>query len=74
MERVTGCTGFQWDEGNSAKISERHKVSPSECEESFFNIPLIVADAGFVGYETWKTLLESGRHLLVRVGANVRLL
>jgi uncharacterized DUF497 family protein len=44
MERVTGCTGFQWDEGNSAKISERHKVSPAECEELFFNIPLIVAD------------------------------
>ncbi|GAC1346697.1 MAG: IS4-like element ISRba3 family transposase [Isosphaeraceae bacterium] len=35
---------------------------------------LLVADAGYVGYQIWKTLLESGRHLLVRVGANVRLL
>jgi hypothetical protein len=35
---------------------------------------LLVADAGFVGYEFWQTILSSGRHLLVRVGSNVRLL
>ena len=35
---------------------------------------LITADAGFVGYDVWKAILESGRHLLIRVGANVRLL
>lgn len=35
---------------------------------------LITADAGFVGYETWEAILGGGRHLLVRVGANVRLL
>jgi hypothetical protein len=35
---------------------------------------LVTADAGFVGYECWKTLLDSGRQLLIRVGANVRLL
>ena len=35
---------------------------------------LVVADAGFVGYETWAAVLAGGRHLLVRVGANVRLL
>jgi Transposase DDE domain len=35
---------------------------------------LITADAGFVGYETWKAILDSGRHFLIRVGANVRLL
>ncbi len=34
----------------------------------------VVADAGFVGYETWAAVLSGGRHLLVRVGANVRLL
>jgi hypothetical protein len=37
-------------------------------------LALITADAGFVGYETWKEILASGRHLLIRVGANVRLL
>lgn len=35
---------------------------------------LVVADAGFVGYETWAALINSGRHLLVRVGANARLI
>jgi Transposase DDE domain len=35
---------------------------------------LVTADAGFVGYAYWRALLDSGRHLLIRVGANVRLL
>lgn len=35
---------------------------------------LVVADAGFVGYETWEAVRAGGRHLLVRVGANVRLI
>ncbi len=35
---------------------------------------LVTADAGFVGYDVWKAILDSGRHLLIRVGANVRLL
>jgi hypothetical protein len=35
---------------------------------------LITADAGFVGYEYAKAVIESGRQMLVRVGANVRLL
>jgi hypothetical protein len=35
---------------------------------------LVVADAGFVGYETWEAIRSGGRHLLVRVGANVRLI
>lgn len=35
---------------------------------------LVVADCGFYGYEFWSALLASGRHFLVRVGGNVRLL
>lgn len=35
---------------------------------------LLTADAGFVGYDFARNVLESGRHLLVRVGANVKLL
>ena len=41
---VDGCEGFQWDASNSAKIWERHRVAPTECEELFFNRPLIVAE------------------------------
>lgn len=35
---------------------------------------LVTADAGFVGYELWNTLLAAGHDLLVRVGSNVKLL
>ena len=35
---------------------------------------LVVADAGFVGYELWQTLLTAGHHFVIRVGANVHLL
>jgi Transposase DDE domain len=34
----------------------------------------LVADAGFVGYELWQTLLAAGHPGVIRVGANVRLL
>lgn len=42
-EGLTECTGFDWDEGNTEKIQERHGVSPSECEQVFFQRPLLVA-------------------------------
>jgi hypothetical protein len=35
---------------------------------------LIAADAGFVGYDYLRAVIDSGRHVLVRVGSNVRLL
>jgi uncharacterized DUF497 family protein len=38
------CTGFQWDQGNSEKNWVKHRVSPFECEQIFFNQPLVVAD------------------------------
>jgi uncharacterized DUF497 family protein len=41
-ERLAECEGFQWDDGNSTKIWRRHQVTPAECEEVFFNHPLIV--------------------------------
>lgn len=33
--------GFEWDEGNLLKNWERHQVSASECEQVFFNRPLV---------------------------------
>ena len=35
---------------------------------------LIAGDAGFVGYEYLRAVIDSGRQVLVRVGSNVRLL
>ena len=36
--------GFEWDEGNREKNRLKHKVSNGECEEAFFNQPLIILD------------------------------
>lgn len=35
---------------------------------------LITADAGFVGYDFWTSILEAGPQFVIRVGANVKLL
>lgn len=35
---------------------------------------LLTADAGFVGYETWRAILDAGHQFVIRVGGNVRLL
>ena len=43
-EFLLDCTGFEWDEGNAEKNWIRHQVSRNECEQVFFNEPLIVAD------------------------------
>ncbi len=44
IERLLGCTGFQWDRNNIEKNWLKHKVSPVECEQIFFNQPLIILD------------------------------
>jgi len=43
LEQLLGCTGFQWDDGNTDKNWIEHKVNWTECEEIFFNEPLLVA-------------------------------
>ena len=35
-------TGFQWDEGNVNKNLYKHNVENWECEQIFFNEPLII--------------------------------
>ena len=42
--RLRDCTGFQWDDGNSAKNWHKHSVSQSECEQVFFHRPLVTLD------------------------------
>ncbi len=36
--------GFQWDEGNIDKNLFKHNVENWECEQIFFNEPLIILD------------------------------
>ena len=40
---LSDATGFQWDDGNAGKNWELHQVSQAECEEVFFNRPLLLA-------------------------------
>ena len=35
------ATGFDWDDANLMKNWEKHEVSASECEQVFFNSPLL---------------------------------
>jgi len=37
-------TGFQWDEANIDKNLLKHNVENWECEQIFFNEPLIILD------------------------------
>ncbi len=44
LKQLPDCTGFEWDNYNADKIWTKYHVTPSECEQVFFNLPLIVAD------------------------------
>ena len=43
MDEFSNCVGFEWDEGNSEKNWIRHHVTIPECEQVFFNQPLVLA-------------------------------
>jgi uncharacterized DUF497 family protein len=40
---LLNCTGFEWDKHNAVKIWNKHHVTPSECEQIFFNLPIVIA-------------------------------
>ncbi len=40
---VEKCEGFEWDVGNSNKNWHLHGATDGECEDVFFNLPLIIA-------------------------------
>ena len=42
MLKLLQIRGFDWDEGNRNKNWEKHKINSRECEQVFFNKPLIV--------------------------------
>jgi uncharacterized DUF497 family protein len=61
--------GFDWSGGNADKNRDSHGVVPSECEQVFFNNPLLVADdAKHSEKETrWYVLgqTDAGRELFI---------
>lgn len=38
----TVVSGFQWDDGNARKSTQKHAVTQAEAEQVFFNQPLLV--------------------------------
>jgi uncharacterized DUF497 family protein len=39
---ITDCVGFEWDTGNEDKNRRKHQISKWQCEQVFFNSPLLV--------------------------------
>jgi IS4 transposase len=68
---VASGLSWAWQTGASDSSERAHLVA------MLATLPpgaVLVADAGFVGYELWGKILGSGLHMVVRVGANVKLL
>ena len=66
-------TGLPWD----WRLGPSDSSERAHLMEMLGDLPvnaLVVADAGFVGYEYWKAILDGGRHFVIRVGGNVKLL
>ena len=62
---------WDWRAGPSNASETEH------LEEMIGSLPsnsIIVADAGFIGYDVWHQVFEAGHDWVVRVGANVKLL
>lgn len=66
-------TGLPWAWRSGASDSSERGHLEGMLQELPEN-SLITADAGFVGYDFWNTILEGKHHLVIRVGANVKLL
>ena len=66
-------TGLPWDwRFGPSDSSER--AHATDMAKGLPKDALLVADAGFIGYDFWKSLMDSDVKFLVRVGGNVRLL
>jgi hypothetical protein len=54
--------------------SERGHLETLLDEVGFLAFTLFCGDAGFVGYDFWRSILDHNQSFLIRVGSNVRLL
>ena len=68
------CTGFHWDEENSFKNWDRHRVTPEEAEDLFFHDPLVIrSDIGHSKLERrYRALGQTARGRLLFVAFTVR--
>lgn len=44
LDDLQASIGFDWDEGNAGKNLDKHGITDEECEEAFFNTPLVVGE------------------------------
>lgn len=71
MWHVGSGLPWAWRSGPSDSSEREHLT------EMLQELPagsLITADAGFIGYDFWKSVLDAGHQFVIRVGGNVRLL
>jgi hypothetical protein len=68
------CIGFDWDDSNTVKNWERHRVTPEEAEDVFFHEPLVVrGDPGHSSSEKrYRALGRTSRGRLLFVAFTVR--
>lgn len=64
---------WNWKLGPSDASERQHGMEIFQAQ-SFPKNTLFCGDAGFVGYDFWKTIVDGGHDFLVRVGGNVKLL
>jgi len=64
---------WNWRLGPSDS-SERRHVQEMVEEDCFPENTLFVGDAGFVGFDFWRSMIDRGYHFMVRVGSNVKLI
>jgi Transposase DDE domain len=62
-----------WKLGPSYSSERAHLVTLLD-ELRFLEFTLFCGDAGFVGYDFWRSIVDHGQSFLIRVGGNVRLL
>ena len=69
MDELGNLTGFDWDAGNRDKNWRMHSVTSGECEQVFFNLPLLVRDdpAHSTAEPRWYALglTDTGRPLFI---------
>jgi hypothetical protein len=64
---------WMWQLGPSDSSERAHAMAMMNTR-CFPEKTLFCADAGFVGYPLWATIVNNGQHFLIRVGGNVSLL
>ena len=66
-------TGLLW----SWRAGPSNASETEHLEEMIDDLPdrsVVVADAGFIGYDLWESLISRGHGVVIRVGANVKLI